>query len=116
MNVELVSSSGALALVGSAQLDTPSKTGLGLWLEARLRLEPRLRSLPPTLVVAMNFFTGRGCKHHPYQLGQPWAGTLVSLRVKSVAALKKRQKGREKQQKQKKTELWDVKGIHSSLG
>ncbi|MPC40445.1 hypothetical protein E2C01_034002 [Portunus trituberculatus] len=63
-----------------------SKTGSGSWLEARPCLEPRARPQPLTLVVAVDFFTWRGCKPHPNQLGQHWAGTLVSLRVKTLVA------------------------------
>ncbi|MPC08550.1 hypothetical protein E2C01_001139 [Portunus trituberculatus] len=66
----------------------PSKTGSGLWPMACPHLEPQPRSLPPTLlVVAVDIFTERGCKPHPNQLDQPWAGTLVSLRTINVAAI-----------------------------
>ncbi|MPC59800.1 hypothetical protein E2C01_053828 [Portunus trituberculatus] len=60
--------------------------GSELCQEARSRLEPRPQPLPLTLVAAVNFFTGKDCKAHPNQLGQLWAGTLVSLRVKTMAA------------------------------
>ncbi|MPC45404.1 hypothetical protein E2C01_039103 [Portunus trituberculatus] len=76
-------------LLWSARLDPMGRTGSGSWLEACPHLEPQPRPLHPTLVAAVNIFTGKE---------------------------KKGQKGRLRQQKQKGTELWEVDGIHPSLG
>ena len=64
------------------------------------------------------FFTGRGCKPHPNQLGQPWVGRLVSLRERTLAAPKERRGGKDKERQEEGTHFSCGKNspiIHNSI-
>ncbi|MPC19997.1 hypothetical protein E2C01_012927 [Portunus trituberculatus] len=60
---------------------TPEQSRIGIV----ARGSPAPRASTPVSGCGL-FFTGRGCRLNPNQLGQPWGGTLVSLRIKTQAA------------------------------